>query len=294
MPRSRDSDSEGYMSPPPFEDEDEDSQVAEFYRGRSIFITGVTGFLGKVLLEKLLRACRSVKTIYVLLRAKEGLDPKQRLDQLLTCQVFSKIKREMPTLLTKVVPIVGDISLPNLGIKESDANILIKHVSVVFHSAATVRFDEPMKKSVNLNLLGTQRVLQLAQKMDKLSAFVHVSTAYSYCNRSDIDEVVYPEKIAPQKVIELAQWMDDDLLESITPKLMDNRPTTYHYSKALAETLLVSEGGNLPIAIVRPSIVTAAFREPFPVCTSEMGRLGARNIGRQEHSVLGTLDTEHI
>lgn len=59
--------------------------------------------------------------------------------------------------------------------------------------------------------------------------------------------------------------MDEKLQETILPKIMDGRPTTYHYSKALAENLLVSEGGDLPIAVVRPSIVTAAFKEPLPV-----------------------------
>lgn len=61
------------------------------------------------------------------------------------------------------------------------------------------------------------------------------------------------------------RWMDEKLQETILPKIMDGRPTTYHYSKALAENLLVSEGGDLPIAVVRPSIVTAAFKEPLPV-----------------------------
>lgn len=167
-------------------------------------------------------------------------------------------------MLTKVVPINGDISLPCLGISQSDTNMLTKHVSVVFHSAATVRFDEPLKKSVDLNLLGTQRVLELCHKMTKLSALVHVSTAYSYCNRRDIDEMIYPEKVSPRNVIELTRWMDDKLLETILPSLLDGRPTTYHYSKALAETLIQSEGGDLPVAIVRPSIVTAAFRDPVP------------------------------
>ncbi|XP_035228871.1 putative fatty acyl-CoA reductase CG5065 isoform X2 [Stegodyphus dumicola] len=256
-----DSDSGGYASP---EEEDDISPISDFYKDRSVFITGVTGFVGKVLLEKLLRACSSVKTVYVLLRTKDGMDPRQRLDELLTSQVFSRLKHEKPTTLTKIVPIAGDISLSNLGLSQSDVNMLSKHVSVVFHSAATVRFDEPLKKSVNLNLLGTQRVLHLCKKMAQLAALVHVSTAYSYCNRKDIDEIIYPEKIPAQKVIEITEWMDDELLETLLPKLMDGRPTTYHYSKALAENLLVSEGGGLPIAIVRPSIVTAAFKEPMP------------------------------
>ncbi|GFT08922.1 transposable element Tc1 transposase [Trichonephila clavipes] len=58
--------------------------------------------------------------------------------------------------------------------------------------------------------------------------------------------------------------MDESMLQKILPKLMDGRPTTYHYSKALAEHILAKEGANLPIALVRPSIVTAAFKEPMP------------------------------
>ena len=33
-----------------------------------------------------------------------------------------------------------------------------------------------------------------------LQSFVHVSTAYAYCNRSEIDEVVYPPKVSPEKI----------------------------------------------------------------------------------------------
>lgn len=58
--------------------------------------------------------------------------------------------------------------------------------------------------------------------------------------------------------------MDDEFLESITPQLLGNRPNTYTFTKALAENLLVDEAGGLPVAIVRPSIVTAAWKEPFP------------------------------
>ncbi|GIY97827.1 putative fatty acyl-CoA reductase CG5065 [Caerostris extrusa] len=246
------------------EAEQEVSQVADFFQDRCVFITGVSGFVGKVLLEKLLRSCGRVRTVYVLMRPKDGQDSRQRLDQLLTCQVFGRLKSENPKVLTRVVPVQGDISLPELGLSQSDANMLAKQVSVVFHSAATVRFDEPLRKSVDLNLLGTQRIIQLCKKMTKLAALVHVSTAYSYCNRREIDEVIYPEKVSPQKVVDIAEWMDEPMLERVLPCLMDGRPTTYHYSKALAEHVLAEEGAGLPAAIVRPSIVTAAFREPMP------------------------------
>ena len=63
-----------------------------------------------------------------------------------------------------------------------------------------------------------------------------------------------------------SRWMDEDLVDIMTPHLIRGRPNTYTYTKALAETLLVEESGALPVAIVRPSIVTAAWKEPFPVC----------------------------
>ena len=58
--------------------------------------------------------------------------------------------------------------------------------------------------------------------------------------------------------------MDEDILNLITPKLIGDRPNTYTYTKALAESLLAEECQDLPVAIVRPSIVTAAWREPIP------------------------------
>lgn len=57
--------------------------VREFYRDRSIFITGGTGFMGKVLVEKLLRSCSGIKNIYLLMRPKRGQGVQQRLQELL-------------------------------------------------------------------------------------------------------------------------------------------------------------------------------------------------------------------
>lgn len=58
------------------------SPIAAWYTNRSIFITGASGFMGKVLLEKLLYSCSGVKTIYILIRAKRGKSPQKRIEDM--------------------------------------------------------------------------------------------------------------------------------------------------------------------------------------------------------------------
>ncbi|KAK4291379.1 hypothetical protein Pmani_035791 [Petrolisthes manimaculis] len=62
------------------------SEITEFYRNKTIFITGGTGFMGKVLVEKLLRSC-PVRRIYLLMRPKRGVDVEQRLDDMFNYKV---------------------------------------------------------------------------------------------------------------------------------------------------------------------------------------------------------------
>lgn len=238
--------------------------IPAFYEGRSVFITGATGFVGKVLLEKLLRSCPGIQKIYILLREKRGKDPRQRLEELLTCKVFDVVKKECPDAVHKVVGVTGDLSLPSLGVSPIDVQNMAQTVSIVFHSAATVKFDEPLKQAVDTNVLATRRMVELCNKLPNLAALIHVSTAYANCNKKEIDEIVYPPPTSPNQIIEATNWMEPALLDSITPKLIGDRPNTYTFTKALAENLLVDECGSLPVAIVRPSIVSAAWKEPFP------------------------------
>lgn len=52
--------------------------IVDQYRGKTLLITGTTGFLGKVLLEKFLYSIPEVEVIYVLIRKKKGLDLNER------------------------------------------------------------------------------------------------------------------------------------------------------------------------------------------------------------------------
>lgn len=63
------------------------TSIADFYAGRTLFLTGATGFMGKVLLEKLLRSCPAIHRIYVLIRPKRGCSVPSRLSEVLETKV---------------------------------------------------------------------------------------------------------------------------------------------------------------------------------------------------------------
>ena len=88
--------------------------IPDFYSGRSVFITGVTGFLGKVLMEKLLRSCPGISKIYVLIRPKRGVDAQTRLDKVLDSKVGQMFKKKL--LNRSCIP--GSICLPLDNIHE--------------------------------------------------------------------------------------------------------------------------------------------------------------------------------
>ncbi|KAM0734055.1 putative fatty acyl-CoA reductase [Formica fusca] len=264
------------------------SSIDTFFAETVILVTGATGFLGKALLEKLLRSCPRVATIFVLIRPKRNQSIEERFRELLENPVFDRIRSEFPGALNKIFPVKGDVGMPELGLQPEDKDMLIQRVNIVFHSAATVRFNEPLKVAVNLNTRGTDRMIDLCRRMTNLISVIHVSTAYSNADRREIEESIYTTEIKPYTVIDICENLDDETIGIIEKRLIGNHPNTYTLTKGLAEQIVLSKGSGLPIAIVRPSIVCAAYQEPFPgwvdnVCgitgiMTEIGRGTIRSI----------------
>ncbi|XP_031438737.1 fatty acyl-CoA reductase 1 [Clupea harengus] len=240
------------------------SHIAEYYAGKSVLITGATGFMGKVLVEKMLRSCPRVSALYLLVRPKAGQSMQERVAAMMECKLFDRVREDNPDFHSKIVPVSSELTQPGLGIGAADVERLTACINIVFHCAATIRFDEPLKHALQLNVIATQQLLSLAQQMHHLEAFIHISTAYANCNRRHIDEIIYPPPVEPKKLIDSLEWMDDSIVRDITPRLIGDRPNTYTYTKALAECVVQQERGKINVAIIRPSIVGASWQEPFP------------------------------
>ena len=63
--------------------------IKEFYDGKTIFLTGTTGFVGKVVLEKILRSLPNIKKLFVMVRDKKGMSVRQRFENgILSAEIF--------------------------------------------------------------------------------------------------------------------------------------------------------------------------------------------------------------
>ncbi|XP_044735577.1 putative fatty acyl-CoA reductase CG5065 [Chrysoperla carnea] len=238
--------------------------IPEFYRNQSIFITGANGFMGKVLVEKLLRSCPDLEKIYILLREKRGRDIQTRFNAMVNIPLFDRVKKEKPGICEeKLVIINGNVKELNLGLSDEDKQLLEEKVSIIFHAAASVRFDDPLKDAVLLNTRGTRELMKMALNMKKLKVLLHVSTTYCNTDKKDVHEIVYPPHADWKKTIEIAENYNDEVLQMLTLSYINPLPNTYTFAKSLAEHVVNDMSkGVIPAVIFRPSIVISSAHEP--------------------------------
>lgn len=137
--------------------------------------------MGKMLIDKLLRSCPDIENIYMLVRPKKGRDIHTRLEEIFDDQVFCKLRETVPKFRHKIVAIYGDCSLAGLGLKIIDRQTLMSNVHVVFHAAATVRFDEKLRLAVNINVHGTRELIELCSHMQQLQVCMSWAIGPIWC-----------------------------------------------------------------------------------------------------------------
>ncbi|KAL0390638.1 UNVERIFIED_CONTAM: Alcohol-forming fatty acyl-CoA reductase [Sesamum calycinum] len=157
--------------------------ILQFLENRSILVTGATGFLAKIFVEKILRVQPNVRKLYLLLRAPDAKTAMLRFNtEVMGKDLFRVVKEKyggnLNSLISEKVKVVaGDITCENLGVKDT---VLLqemwKEVDVVVNLAANTNFDERYDVSLAINTLGAKHVLNFSKKCDKLKVHVHVST----------------------------------------------------------------------------------------------------------------------
>ncbi|XP_058190373.1 probable fatty acyl-CoA reductase 5 isoform X3 [Rhododendron vialii] len=129
--------------------------VAQFLENRSILVTGATGFLAKIFVEKILRVQPNVKKLYLLVRAPDAKSASQRFhDEAIAKDLFRVLREKMgaasfQTLISEKVTLVpGDITCEKyMGVKDSNlAEEMRREVDIVVNLAATTNFDERARK----------------------------------------------------------------------------------------------------------------------------------------------------
>jgi HAD superfamily hydrolase (TIGR01490 family) len=195
--------------------------IVELLAGKRVLITGVTGFLGQVLLERLLLDFPDTR-IVLLVRPKVGQGSRERMGALLARPTFDVLRERegqggLERLLDERVEIVeGDFA-------ESPPT-LPADLDVVFHCAATVAFDPPIDEAFHTNLLGALKLYEAVRDAGSRAHLVHVSTAYvAGTKKGVIPEATLDHRIDWRVEAELALDARREVeAQSRKPELLDS------------------------------------------------------------------------
>ncbi len=273
--------------------------VVSAFKQKRVFITGVTGFLGKAILESILRETPDVEQVCLLVRPSQRHTAHERcMKDVFESSLFDVLREKygagFQALLDKKVTVVaGELTEPLFGMAESEFDHLAQSLDLIINSAASVNFREAMDQALKINTLSLNNVVELTRRKTQGEAtkVLQISTCYvNGFNRGVMrEEVVSPASgLIPRK--------DDDsfeidgvinlLNEKIQRIYQQNTQTdkqqsklvqlgiqqsqrygwndTYTFTKWLGEQLLIQGLDKQNLTILRPSIIESAVSSPLP------------------------------
>ena len=122
----------------------------------SIFLTGVTGFVGSHLLEELL--LNTTAKIFCLVRSSSSRNGVERIKD-----TFAKFKLSWSSEYeNRVVAMAGDLSLANFGMDVADYEFISQNIEVIYHSGSSVSYVQPYPLIKKSNIDGLHNVIDLA------------------------------------------------------------------------------------------------------------------------------------
>jgi long-chain acyl-CoA synthetase len=211
------------VNPTPNKFSEEKDQTGQVSSG--VLLTGATGFLGMELLARYLELTE--RRVYALVRGADDQEAAARMRNVL----ISLFGADHP-YAERVVAVRGDITRSGLGLR-GDGDGLAEQVGEIVHGAASVSFEVGLEAARAINVDGTRRVLEFAERCHRrggLRRLSYISTAY----------------VAGEH----AGCFSEDELD-----VGQRFRNAYEQSKFEAERLLAGSRERLPITVLRPSIV---------------------------------------
>uniref|UniRef100_A0A803MKL2 Fatty acyl-CoA reductase n=1 Tax=Chenopodium quinoa TaxID=63459 RepID=A0A803MKL2_CHEQI len=260
--------------------------ITEFLENKTILITGTTGFIAKILLEKILQIQPDMNKLYLLIRASDVQAADARLqDEVLGKELFNVLREKWGSSFDSIVSekiraVAGDTSDENLGLSDDQLNEMSSDIDIVINVAATTRFDERYDVALGVNTLGPKHVVNFAKACAKIQLFIHVSTGIISEKAHVIGEALNgvvgldihnERKIVAKTISNLkANNFREKVIRQTMKDLGSQRakmygwPNAYVFTKAMGEMLVGKHRGNLPVLIMRPTIMCSTLKEPFP------------------------------
>lgn len=268
------------------------------FAGKRILLTGATGFVAKVLLEKLVRTVPDIDRIVLLIRAGDHGDARARfLREIAASSVFDTLRAARPVWLERFLAeridcVTGEITAPCFGLAPQPFAALAKRVDLVVNAAASVDFREPLDAALAINAESLRHLTAFARVADV--PLVHVSTCYvNGFNRGDMREQVVAPSTAFGSAIPRHRdgWYDVDALilalkrriervrdRCSDPETLRRRLTdlgvaqaqrygwndTYTFTKWLGEQIALRAMHGRTLTIVRPAIIESTLLDPAP------------------------------
>ena len=158
--------------------------IAEAFKGKTVLVTGTTGFLGKSIVEKILHSIPEVGRVYLAIRSSARRPAQDRLEkEVLSSPAFKRLKDKLgdegfaKLVAAKLGVLELDLGRDGLGLSDEGRKQLAS-CEIVIHSAAAVEFDNPADLSAQTNLLGAARMVEALKASGSKPHLVHISTAY--------------------------------------------------------------------------------------------------------------------
>ena len=139
------------------------------YNVKNVLLIGGTGYLGSHIIDSFIK--NESGTIYCLIREKNNQNPIARLHSILHFYFGDKYDNEINN---RIKVLAGDIVKPNLGLSDEDYNIIKNDINVIINSGAIVKHYGLKQQFEDINVIGTQNVVDLCKKENK--RLLHVST----------------------------------------------------------------------------------------------------------------------